>query len=80
LRGGYLYLIRAHLLLPYHALIDQAKERLKGDKAIGTTGKGIGPAYVDKVARVGHRVGELLDVEELSSKIVNYFSHTKPIC
>ncbi len=55
------------------------KERLKGDKAIGTTGKGIGPAYVDKVARVGHRVGELLDVEELSSKIVNYFSHTKPI-
>jgi adenylosuccinate synthase len=70
---------KAHLLLPYHALIDQAKERLKGDKAIGTTGKGIGPAYVDKVARVGHRVGELFDVEELSSKIVEYFSYNKPI-
>ncbi len=56
LRGGYLYLIRLIYLLPYHALIDQAKERLKGDKAIGTTGKGIGPAYVDKVARVGHRL------------------------
>jgi len=70
---------KAHLLLPYHALIDQAKERLKGDKAIGTTGKGIGPAYVDKVARVGHRVGELFDVEELSLKIVEYFNYNKPI-
>jgi len=48
---------KAHVLLPYHALIDQAKERLKGDKAIGTTGKGIGPAYGDKIARVGHRLG-----------------------
>ncbi|MBT6107497.1 MAG: adenylosuccinate synthase, partial [Campylobacteraceae bacterium] len=39
---------KAHLNLPYHSLIDQAKEKLKGDKAIGTTGKGIGPAYSDK--------------------------------
>ncbi len=66
---------KAHLLLPYHALIDQAKEILKGDKAIGTTGKGIGPAYSDKIARVGHRVGELFDCKKLSSKLIKYFEH-----
>jgi len=64
---------KAHLLLPYHALIDQARERMKGDQAIGTTGKGIGPAYGDKVARVGHRVGELLDPPKLTARIVAYF-------
>jgi len=65
--------------LPYHALIDQARERLKGDKAIGTTGKGIGPAYGDKIARVGHRMGELLDTEKLSSKIVEFFTVNRAI-
>ncbi len=70
---------KAHLLLPYHALIDQAKERLKGDKAIGTTGKGIGPAYGDKVARVGHRVGELHNPKKLASKIVEYFEQNRYI-
>jgi len=70
---------KAHLLLPYHALIDQSKERLKGDKAIGTTGKGIGPAYGDKIARVGHRVGELLDCEKLASKIIDYFEQNHSI-
>jgi len=64
---------KAHLLLPYHALIDQARERMKGDKAIGTTGKGIGPAYGDKIARVGHRVGELLNTTKLADKIIGYF-------
>jgi len=70
---------KAHLLLPYHALIDQAKERLKGDRAIGTTGKGIGPAYGDKIARVGHRVGELHDTDKLASKIIEYFEHNRAI-
>ncbi len=70
---------KAHLLLPYHALIDQAKERLKGDKAIGTTGKGIGPAYGDKITRVGHRVGELLNPEKLTKDIMSYFEIYKPI-
>jgi len=70
---------KAHLLLPYHALIDQAKERLKGDKAIGTTGKGIGPAYGDKIARVGHRVGELHDTDKLASKIIEYFEQNRAI-
>lgn len=64
---------RAHLNLAYHSLIDQAKERLKGDKAIGTTGKGIGPAYADKISRTGHRVGELLDPELLSANLMNDF-------
>ena len=68
---------KAHLNLPYHALIDQAKERLKGDKAIGTTGKGIGPAYSDKINRIGHRVGELLAPEKLASKILNYFDQNR---
>ncbi len=66
---------KAHILLPHHALLDQAKEMRKGDKAIGTTGKGIGPAYSDKIARVGHRVGELFDCEKLASKIIKYFEH-----
>ena len=70
---------KAHLLLPYHALIDQARERMKGDKAIGTTGKGIGPAYGDKVARVGHRVGELLHPAKLTAKIVAYFAMNKAV-
>jgi adenylosuccinate synthase len=70
---------KAHLNLPYHSLIDQAKERLKGDKAIGTTGKGIGPAYSDKINRIGHRVGELKDIEKLSQDIILYFEQNKAI-
>jgi adenylosuccinate synthase len=70
---------KAHLLLPYHAEIDKARERLKGDKAIGTTGKGIGPAYGDKITRVGHRVGELLNPKKLTQDIMNYFAINKPI-
>jgi len=68
---------KAHLNLPYHALIDQAKERLKGDKAIGTTGKGIGPAYSDKINRTGFRVGELLNPAKLASSIMEYFEQNK---
>lgn len=70
---------KAHMLLPYHALIDQAKERVKGEKAIGTTGKGIGPAYGDKIARVGHRMGELHDTEKLATKIVEFFEQNKAL-
>ncbi len=73
LKGRLFISDKAHLLLPHHALIDQARERMKGDKAIGTTGKGIGPAYGDKVARVGHRVGELLDPTKLTTKLIAYF-------
>ena len=70
---------KAHLNLPYHALIDQAKERLRGDKAIGTTGKGIGPAYADKINRTGFRVGELLNPVKLTASIIEYFEQNRQI-
>ncbi len=77
---GRLYISdKAHLLLPYHAEIDRARERMKGDKAIGTTGKGIGPAYGDKVARVGHRVGELHEPRKLAEKILAHFEMNRPV-
>jgi adenylosuccinate synthase len=67
----------AHLNLPYHSLIDQAKEKLKGENAIGTTGKGIGPAYADKINRIGLRAVELLNPKQLVSKIEKYFEENK---
>jgi adenylosuccinate synthase len=77
---GRLYISdKAHLNLSYHALIDQAKERLKGDKAIGTTGKGIGPAYSDKINRNGFRVGELLNPAKLCESILEYFAQNRAI-
>ncbi|WP_207563194.1 adenylosuccinate synthase [Sulfurimonas aquatica] len=77
---GRLYISdKAHLNLSYHALIDQAKERLKGDKAIGTTGKGIGPAYSDKINRTGFRVGELLNPIKLAASIIEYFEQNRAI-
>ena len=69
---------KAHLLLPYHALIDQGKELLR-KKAIGTTGKGIGPAYMDKIVRTGHRVGELHHPEKLADKIISYFDSNRTL-
>jgi adenylosuccinate synthase len=54
---------QAHLIMPWHRAIDRARERLRGAGAIGTTGRGIGPAYEDKMARTGIRVGELFDEE-----------------
>jgi len=70
---------KAHLNLYYHALVDQARERLKGDKAIGTTGKGIGPAYADKINRTGFRVGELLNPTKLTASIIEYFEQNRQI-
>jgi len=57
------------LILPIHIAIDQAREIARGNKAIGTTGRGIGPAYEDKVARRGLRAGDLLNTEEFSSRL-----------
>jgi len=70
---------KAHLNLPYHSLIDIAREKLKGDSAIGTTGKGIGPAYADKINRIGHRVDALLNPKKLCDDIIDYFSQNKVI-
>ncbi|MCF0205422.1 MAG: adenylosuccinate synthase, partial [Muribaculaceae bacterium] len=50
---------KAHLILPTHRLLDAAYEKLKGDAKIGTTGKGIGPTYTDKVSRNGLRIGDI---------------------
>jgi len=60
---------RAHVIFPYHKSIDQAEEEYKGNSKIGTTNRGIGPAYTDKASRVGIRMVELLDQEELEEKL-----------
>jgi adenylosuccinate synthase len=64
---------KAHMILDYHCEIDQAKEKLKGKNAIGTTGRGIGPTYADKISRVGHRMFELRDTQALAQKISEHF-------
>jgi len=60
---------RAQLVLPYHAAQDRAAERARGAQALGTTGRGIGPAYIDKVARSGVQAGDLRDPAILREKI-----------
>jgi adenylosuccinate synthase len=70
---------KAHLILKIHEAIDKAKERLRGSAAIGTTGRGIGPAYSAKVDRSGYRLGELRDPAVLSKKLYSYFSAQKGV-
>lgn len=60
---------RAHVILPYHIKIDEVDEERKGANKIGTTKKGIGPAYMDKAARIGIRVADLLDREAFEEKL-----------
>ncbi len=60
---------RAHIVLPYHELLDGAFEQFKGDKKIGTTKRGIGPAYADKANRIGVRMCDLIDPEEFRSAL-----------
>ena len=57
------------LILPYHIALDQAREKARGKKAIGTTGRGIGPCYEDKVSRRGIRLGELIDVAQYRERL-----------
>ncbi len=59
----------AHVVLPYHSTLDKAKEKKAGKGAIGTTGRGIGPCYSDKVNRIGVRVGDLMDERELRPRV-----------
>ena len=59
----------AHLIMPYHKALDVASENLKGNKKIGTTGRGIGPAYADKINRKGIRMAELLDPAAFREKL-----------
>jgi len=60
---------RAHLIMPYHLLLDGLEEEARGGKAIGTTRKGVGPAFTDKAARLGIRAGDLLDREALRERL-----------
>lgn len=67
---------KAHLIMPYHKAIDAGREAMKGDKKIGTTGRGIGPCYEDKATRRGIRFVDLLEPEVLREK-VNTLLHEK---
>ena len=60
---------RAHVIMPYHVALDALEEQARGDAAIGTTGRGIGPTYMDKTARMGIRIGDLLDPESLRPRL-----------
>ncbi|MGU3471925.1 adenylosuccinate synthase [Paenibacillus sp. D51F] len=60
---------RAHVIMPYHLVLDGLEEERKGDNKIGTTRKGIGPCYMDKAARAGIRIADLMDAEEFESKL-----------
>lgn len=59
---------RAHVIMPYHLVLDGLEEERKGDNKIGTTRKGIGPCYMDKAARSGIRIADLMDAEEFNEK------------
>lgn len=63
------------LILPYHVALDQARELARGDAKIGTTGRGIGPAYEDKVARRGLRLGDLVNLESFAVKLKEILSY-----
>ncbi len=60
---------RAHVIMPYHKQVDHAREKMKGDQKIGTTGRGIGPAYEDKATRRGIRFVDLLDSDSFEEKV-----------
>lgn len=64
----------AHLITPAHRLLDQAQDEARGKGAIGTTGRGIGPAYIDKAARRGLRAGEILETETFRLRVKEHFS------
>ncbi len=70
---------RAQVLLPYHIEIDAMEEALRGDAAIGTTGRGIGPCYVDKYDRVGIRMGDFINEERFNKKLHQVISFKKKL-
>jgi adenylosuccinate synthase len=70
---------RAHLVMPYHLELDDLYESLKKDDAVGTTKKGIGPAYMDKVARIGIRISDLLNPASLKKRLEINLSFTNMV-
>ncbi|GBE15955.1 MAG TPA: adenylosuccinate synthase [Proteobacteria bacterium] len=69
LDGRFFISEKAHVIMPYHVALDQAREEQKGARAIGTTGRGIGPAYEDKAARTGIRIGDILNPSVFREKL-----------
>jgi len=70
---------KAHLIMPYHKVLDQVRESSKGGGAIGTTGRGIGPAYIDKARRIGIRIVDLLDRQIFEEKLRHNFEEKNNI-
>ena len=70
---------RANLIMPYHLVLEGLEEEARGSKAIGTTRKGIGPAFSDKTARLGIRVGDLLDKEALRERLLPILEYKNAI-
>jgi len=71
---------RAHVIFPYHRQLDKASEAARGASKIGTTARGIGPAYEDKMTRQGLRVCDLMDAEVFRSKVVRVMAEKNAIC
>ena len=69
----------AHVILPFHAALDRAREGAAGDAKIGTTGRGIGPAYESKASRFGIRIGDLLDEKRLRERLAIACAEKNPI-
>jgi adenylosuccinate synthase len=70
---------RAHLVMPYHVILDELAEEARGSNALGTTGRGIGPAYTDKAARTGIRAADLADLETLLPRLEGVLGHANAI-
>ena len=70
---------RSHLVMPYHVILDDLAEAARGEQAIGTTGKGIGPAYTDKAARSGIRAADLFDLEALLPRLESVLGHANAL-
>ena len=68
-----------NIIMPYHVALDMLAEQARGNNAIGTTGKGIGPTYADKAARTGIRAADLLDVEALLPRLERILEHTNAV-
>ncbi|MEZ0537107.1 adenylosuccinate synthase [Caldicellulosiruptoraceae bacterium PP1] len=70
---------RAHLVMPYHNILDEEIEKTRGDESLGTTKRGIGPAYTDKAERTNLRVCDILDEEEFIQKLRNVYERKNRI-
>ena len=70
---------RAHIVMPYHIVLDSLIEKSKGAKALGTTGKGIGPAYSDKAARTGIRAADILDTDSLRPRLETLLEYVNAV-